>query len=91
MSAGANDTPDSGEIDAADRDDVLHLLEDAIDEAHRKVEKGRVYDAENERVRQKWIRTLAYTANVYRQTLKDRDLEEMRERIDELEAHVDGR
>lgn len=90
MSADA-DAPDAPEIDPADRDDVLHLLEDAISEAHRKVDSGRVYDAENERVRQKWIRTLAYAANVYRQTLKDKELEEMRDRIDELEAHVDGR
>lgn len=86
----ADGPPDVGEIDPADRDDVLYLLEDAIDEAHRKVEEGRVYDAENERVRQKWIRTLAYTANVYRQTLKDRELEEMRDRIDDLEARVHG-
>lgn len=77
-------------IDLCDRSTVLHLLEDAIHESHRKVESGRVYDAENERVRQKWIRTLAYTANIYRQTLKDRELEEMRERIDDLETHLNG-
>jgi hypothetical protein len=89
MSADA-DVPDAPAFDPADRDDVLHLLEEAIQEAHRKVDAGRVYDAENERVRQKWIRTLAYTANVYRQTLKDKELEQMRDRIDDLEARIDG-
>jgi hypothetical protein len=84
------DVPDAPEIDPADRDDVLQLLEDAIQEAHRKIDTGRVYDAENERVRQKWIRTLAYTANVYRQTLKDRELEEMRDRLDDLEGRING-
>jgi hypothetical protein len=44
----------------SDREAILALLEDGIREAHRKVENGRVYDPENEKVRIKWIRVLAY-------------------------------
>ncbi|MDS0258612.1 hypothetical protein NDI56_04195 [Haloarcula sp. S1CR25-12] len=68
------------------RDEILELLEDGIREAHRKVEEGRVYDPENEKVRIKWIRALAYAANVHRQMQNDRDLEELSQRLDELES-----
>jgi len=67
------------------RDEVLSLLEDGMREAHEKVKNGRVYDARNEEVRQKWIRTLGYIAGQYRQLKKDEDLEELDERLRELE------
>lgn len=76
--------PDVGES-VPTRDEIMKLLEDGIREAHRKVEKGRVYDPENERIRQKWIRTLAYAANQYRQLKKDEDLEELDERLSKIE------
>jgi len=78
------ETPDMGE-GAPSRDEIMSLLEDGIREAHRKVKAGRVYDPENERVRQKWIRTLAYAANQYRQLKKDEDLEELDERLSKIE------
>ena len=67
------------------RDEVLSLLEDGMKEAHEKVKNGRVYDARNEEVRQKWIRTLGYIAGQYRQLKKDEDLEELDERLSNLE------
>lgn len=76
------------EPSAADRDEVLALLEDGIREAHRKVTSGRVRDAENEKVRQGWIRVLAYSANQYRQLKADKDLEQMREDLEALEREV---
>lgn len=71
---------------ADDREQLLSILEDGLDEAHRKVESGRVYDPENEKVRQGWLRVLGYLAGQYRQVLNDRDLEEMEERLEALEA-----
>ncbi|WP_058828115.1 hypothetical protein [Haloferax sp. Q22] len=88
-SAGAAD--DAG--DGNDRSDYAEMIDDldaAISEARKKVESGRVYDAENERVRQGWIRVLAYATNVRRQVTTDRDLEELAERIDELEDAQEG-
>ena len=87
--AGQPDPP-GGDVDPGNRDRILELLKDGIREAHRKVEQGRVYDADNEKVRIKWIRALAYATNVYRQTLKDRELEQMRERLEQLEDRIDG-
>ena len=78
------ETPTEGD-DVPDRDEVLRLLKDGMREAHEKVVSGRVYDAENEKVRQKWIRTLAYAAGQYRQLKKDEDLEELDERLSKLE------
>lgn len=75
--------------DVAGREEILALLEDGIREAHRKVDSGRVRDAENEKVRISWIRTLAYAANAYRQLLRDEDLEEMDRRLTELEERAD--
>lgn len=95
MSSVETASPDDEEADAepfedvADREEILDLLEDGIREAHRKVENGRVRDAENERVRQGWIRTLAYIGNAYRQLLRDEDLEEMNRRLTELEERAD--
>jgi hypothetical protein len=75
-----------GELDTGDDyQAMLDTLDTAIEEARRKVESGRVYDAENEKVRIKWIRTLAYTVNVRRQVTADRDLKELTERVAELE------
>lgn len=68
-----------------DYGEMLDALDAAIGEARAKVESGRVYDAENEKVRIKWIRALAYAVNVRRQVTADRDLEEMAERLDALE------
>ena len=39
------------ENDENQRDAILKLLEDGIQEARRKIEAGRMYDAENEKVR----------------------------------------
>lgn len=85
------DAPDTSDLfaDVADRDEVLALVEDGLREAHRKVESGRVYDPENEKVRQGWLRTLGYLAGQYRQLRRDEDLEQMRQEIDDLRKQID--
>ena len=85
------DSPDTSDLfpDVADRDEVLALVEDGLREAHRKVESGRVYDPENEKVRQGWLRTLGYLAGQYRQLRRDEDLEQMRQEIDDLRDQID--
>lgn len=88
MSEADNASAGVGEL--PNRDEILELLEDGIREAHRKVQEGRVYDAENERVRIKWIRALAYAANVHRQMQNDRDLEELSERLERLEERKEN-
>jgi len=88
-STGAGENVDAGGA-GEDYQAMIDTLDAAIEEARRKVENGRVYDAENEKVRIKWIRALAYTVNVRRQVTTDRDLEELSARIEELERQGGG-
>ena len=86
-STGARDDADA----RTDYDMLTETLDAAIEEARQKVESGRVYDAENEKVRIKWIRALAYAVNVRRQVTNDRDLAELDRRVAALEeAAEDG-
>lgn len=85
MSAGSDSDP-PGIALPAEREEMLELLEDGVREAHRKVESGRVYDAENEKVRLQWVRALAYAVGQYRQLVKDKDIEELKERLDEIDG-----
>lgn len=80
-SAPAREEPS---VETTDYQSMLDTLDVAIEEAARKVESGRVYDAENEKVRIKWVRALAYALNVRRQVANDRDLEELAEQIEDL-------
>jgi len=82
-SASAGDD-DEGTVTTTDYGEMLDTLDAAIAEAQKKVESGRVYDAENEKVRIKWIRALAYTVNIRRQVANDRDLEELADEIEQL-------
>lgn len=70
--------------DLTNRDQVLALLRDLIEQAHDKAQNGRVRDADNERVRQGWYRTVGYLAGQYRQLVKDQELEEMQEQLKQL-------
>jgi hypothetical protein len=87
MSTDASaDTRDGSPSSTTNYDAMLDDLDAAIHEAREKVESGRVYDAENEKVRQGWVRALAYAVNVRRQVANDRDLEALAERVERLEA-----
>jgi hypothetical protein len=83
-----DETPHGGDA-PPNREEVLALLNDGMREAHEKVTSGRVYDAENEKVRQKWIRTLAYVAGQYRQLKKDEELEDMASELEELREELE--
>lgn len=90
--AGAGTEETDGPDLAVDQyDQMLETLDTAINEAARKVESGRVYDAENEKVRIKWIRALAYAVNVRRQVQNDRDLEAVADRLERLETRLEDR
>ncbi|MDS0220892.1 hypothetical protein NDI54_05925 [Haloarcula sp. S1AR25-5A] len=78
------------EDDAGSYDDLLATLDMLETEALRKVENGRVYDAENERVRIKWIRIAKDVIAEKRKVMADRDLQELTERIEQLEERADG-
>ncbi|QLG49091.1 hypothetical protein [Natrinema halophilum] len=84
MSSDASTGASEPDASSAEYDQMLETIDVAIAEARRKVESGRVYDAENEKVRIKWIRALAYAVNVRRQVTTDRDLEELAEEVERM-------
>lgn len=72
-----------------DREEVLDRLEDVLEEAHRKATNGRVRNAENEKVRIQWMKAVGYLAGQYRQLVRDKDLEELQEEIEQLKEQYD--
>jgi hypothetical protein len=72
-------------VETTDWESMLETLDVAIDEASYKIENGRIRSPENEKVRIKWVRALAYAMNVRRQIANDRDLEELAERLEQIE------
>lgn len=86
MSTDTDSTTDTdAPADLDEWDELCADLDIGIAEARRKVESGRVYNPEAERVRQGWIRALAYAANTRRQIMADRDLAEYEEVVEQLE------
>lgn len=81
----SNDADSDESAGAPDREHMLLLLNEAIDEAHEKAVNGRVYNAENEKVRQGWLRVLGYLTGQFRQLKKDQKMEEIEERLAQLE------
>lgn len=68
------------------RDEILDDLRLARRELSRKLDEGRVRDAENERVRVKQARALAYVANVELDAIEAEYLEELQEDLNEIKA-----
>jgi hypothetical protein len=92
MSTDANTGADVDGADdsTTDYQAMLDTLDIAIEEAQYKVENGRVRSPENEKVRIKWVRCLAYAVNVRRQVANDRDLEELADQVQELKEMHEG-
>lgn len=82
MSAGGPSIPDHVEATPSDYDELEEWLDELIDECMRKVRSGRVYDAENERVRVSWIRAAKDLIAERRKLANQRDVEELYELLE---------
>lgn len=87
-SAGAGSDAENA-VETVDYDSMLADLDVAIEEARYKVENGRVRSPENEKVRIKWVRALAYAVNVRRQVANDRDLQELAEEVEAIKEQYE--
>jgi hypothetical protein len=76
----------------SDRDDVLADLRAVRERAQYKTfGKGRIRDKERAEIRVKYLRLIVQAANAERRILNDRDLEELRDRVERLErGHAAG-
>lgn len=86
MSQADASAPAKVEEEPTHREEILDALAIARNELVRKIEEGRVRDAEYEKVRIKRARALAYVANVELDALESQYLEELREDVEDLKG-----
>lgn len=78
------------EIQSA-RDDALAVLSDVVDEArYKSLGDGRIRKPESERVRLRYLRVIISAQAERRKILADKDLDELAERVEALEAEQGG-
>lgn len=68
------------------RKEILESIQPIIQECIDKAQTGRFQSKENARIRINYINALSRLLAVYNQIQKDIELEELSERLDELEA-----
>ena len=78
--------PEYGSRD--DRKEVVDDLQDAMSEGFYNALEGRVRDAENERVRIKWLRAAIAAATEFRQQVAELEKEKQEERIERIERQI---
>jgi len=71
------------------RDEMIASVDAVIEEVQYKIENGRVRSPENEKVRVKQYRALGYLLRTKRKILRDKELEEMWEIIEDLQDSFD--
>ena len=71
------------------RTDVAEDLRQVMKTAFEKSTDGRIYDAENERIRIRWLKAYVNAAKEYRQLVGDIESREQEERLERLEDLVD--
>ncbi|PSQ52013.1 hypothetical protein BRD20_09310 [Halobacteriales archaeon SW_8_65_20] len=69
---------------------MIQSVDRAIAEVERKIESGRIRDSEREKVRIKRKRALGYLLRTKRKILRDKELEEMWEIIEDLQDELDN-
>ena len=70
----------------SERDDALAELSEVIDEArYKSLGDGRIRNPQSEKIRLKYLRIIIQANSERRKLLADKELEEMRERLEALE------
>jgi hypothetical protein len=73
------------------RDDALASLTEVIEQArYKSLGDGRIRSPEKEKIRLKYLRVIISAQSERRKMLADKELEELRERLEEIEEQRDG-
>lgn len=73
------------------RDDALASLNEVIEQArYKSLGDGRIRSPEKERIRLKYLRVIISAQAERRKVLADKELEELRERLEEIEEQRNG-
>lgn len=73
--------PPSADPDPVDRDRILTMLEQSMEDLHERIQTANPKSPEEEEIHLKRVRTIGYLANQLRKLQKDRDLDEMQEEL----------
>lgn len=86
MSSDTRVASDPGLSDIDDYEMMLNRCETLIEEGTEKVENGRVYDEEKERVRISWLRATAKCIDVWRKLKETSDLQKFNYELEALKS-----
>jgi hypothetical protein len=68
-----------------ERERILTLMSGVIETLEAKIQRGRIRDRTNEKLRLEAMRVLFYGMSVYNAILKDKEIEEIEKRLEVLE------
>jgi len=75
-----------------ERDEALATLSEVVDEArYKSLGDGRIRSPEKERIRLKYLRVIISAQDTRRKILADKELEELAERLEEIEEQQESR
>ena len=75
-----------------ERDEALATLSEVVDEArYKSLGDGRIRSPEKERIRLKYLRVIISAQDTRRKLLADKELEELAERLEEIEEQQESR
>ena len=93
MSTDASTHATDGDDRQAEREELLAVLDDAIEvclyklpDPERERYAGRITDAKKEQARSKWVNSLAKLVREKRMVLRDRVIDDLADRVEQLES-----
>ena len=74
-----------------ERDEALATLREIVDHArYKSLGDGRIRSPEKERIRLKYLRVIISAESERRKLLQDKELEELKERLERIEERQEG-
>ena len=71
-----------------DDDENLEILQDQINYLSDRIKNGKIKNVQNEELKIKWIKVLAYICKIHASISKDKELMEIREEIKNLKKYL---
>ena len=71
-----------------DDDENLEILQDQINYLSDRIKNGKIKNVQNEELKIKWIKVLAYICKIHASISKDKELLEVREEIKNLKKYL---
>ena len=70
------------------RENLLFKLDEVVTHLHNKALHGSVTNPESDKVKIQWFKVLAYTCSIYSQIKRDVDLDQLNEKIENMNNEI---